>query len=186
MECKITCWNDRAGSRRSGGFTLVELMVALGVSGIVMTVVVGMLVYGGYSFAGLANYADLNTRSLTTLDRMTTEIRQATALVAFSADHMAFDMGPGRPVVVYAHDPQSRMLVRKEGERVETLLTECDDLKFSIYQRTPLPGTYDQHPTADLHTVKSVVVSWVCSRQVLGSRFNTESVHTARIIIRKQ
>jgi len=186
MEFKTTCLTrgKRAGGR--AGFTLVELLMALGVGGIVMGVVLAMLVYGGYSFAGMANYADLNTRSLTTLDRMTTEIRQANSLVEFSPTRMAFDMGTGNPQIVYDYSPDSRTLERIEGGRKQVLLTECDSLRFAIFQRTPLPGTYDQHPTATLSTVKSVVVSWVCSRKILGTRFNTESVHTAKIIIRKQ
>ena len=38
----------------------------------------------------------------------------------------------------------------------------------------------------DRTNCKLIAVSWVCSRTILGSKMNTESVQTAKIIIRKQ
>jgi hypothetical protein len=31
-----------------------------------------------------------------------------------------------------------------------------------------------------------IEVSWICSRQIFGKKVNTESVQTAKIVIRKQ
>jgi hypothetical protein len=47
--------------------------------------------------------------------------------------------------------------------------------------------TFEQFPTsAAAGNCKLVSVSWICSRSILGSRLNTESVQTAKIVIRKQ
>jgi len=186
MEFKTTFWNSRKSRRNREGFTLVELLIAIGISGLVLTVVLAMLVYSGYTFAGLANYADLNTHSLHALDRLSRDIRQATRLTSFAPTQLVFDDGTNKPPLIFAYSPEEKTLVRQQGVETEILLRECDGLRFAIYQRSPLPGTYDQHPAATTATAKTVVVSWVCSRQILGARFNTESVHTAKIVIRKE
>ena len=57
---------------------------------------------------------------------------------------------------------------------------------FSLYQRNPINGTYDQYPTANPDTCKLVQLSWICSRNILGKKANTESVQSAKVVIRKQ
>jgi hypothetical protein len=66
------------------------------------------------------------------------------------------------------------------------LLTNVDFLSFQIFQRNPVAGTYDTYPTSSATNCKLVSVSWICSRSILGSKLNTESVQTAKIVIRKQ
>jgi hypothetical protein len=65
------------------------------------------------------------------------------------------------------------------------LLQGCTFLQFSIYQRNPKQGQYDQYPTAVAGTCKLVQLSWVCARPILGGQ-NTESVQSAKVVIRKQ
>src|SRR5712692_3398561 len=69
--------------------------------------------------------------------------------------------------------------------QAKVLLTQCDDLRFAIYQRTPLPGTYDQYPVAAVTNCKVVAVKWVCSRTILGAKVNSEDIQEAKIVIRK-
>lgn len=193
MECRIISWNKRARTRRAPGqthahargFSLVEYMIAIAVGGLVILTIVSLMMYSSRSFAGLANYADLNMASLRALDRMTRDIRQAVRLTSYSPTQLVFSNGTSNQSLVFAYNPNDRTLIRKDGTRSEVLLTECDSLKFSIFQRTPMPGTYDQYPAATADNCKVVMVNWVCSRKLLGSRFNTESVHTAKIVIRK-
>ena len=68
------------------------------------------------------------------------------------------------------------------------LLSECQEFGFASFQRNPINGTYNQYPTdpnrPDL--CKLIQVSWVCSRNILGKRANTESVQSAKFVIRKQ
>ncbi|MBI4659259.1 MAG: hypothetical protein HY735_10495, partial [Verrucomicrobia bacterium] len=55
-----------------------------------------------------------------------------------------------------------------------------------IYQRNPIGGTYDQYPTGAASTCKLVQLRWICSRKILGVAKNTESVQSAKVVIRKQ
>ena len=163
----------------------MEYLVAMGVGGLVILALVSIMMYSSRSFAGLANYADLNSASLRALDTMTKDIRQALRLTSYSPTQVVFANGTNNQTLAFIYDPNSRTLIRKDANRTDVLLTECDSLKFSIFQRTPLPGTYDQYPAATADNCKVVMVNWVCSRKILGARFNTESVHTAKIVIRK-
>ena len=79
----------------------------------------------------------------------------------------------------------NRTLVRQQGTLSKTLLTGCDSLQFSIYQRSPIPGTYDQYAVAETTNCKVVMVTWLCSRKILGSKLTTESQQTAKIVMRK-
>jgi type II secretory pathway pseudopilin PulG len=172
--------------RTATGFTLVEYMVAIGVAGLVMMALATLSLYSGRSFAGLANYADLNTSSLHAIDRLTRDVRQTVRLTGFTTNQLVFDDGTNRPPLVITYSPQERTLTRQQGTESEILLKGCDYLKFSIYQRTPLPGTYDQFPTADANTCKVVEMTWTCSRTILGARVNTENAQTAKIVIRNR
>jgi hypothetical protein len=68
-----------------------------------------------------------------------------------------------------------------------TLLDHCDFLDFQIFQRNRVGGSYDQYPvTINESAAKIVQVSWICSRSLIGSLINSESVQSAKIVIRKQ
>ncbi len=160
-------------------------MVSTAVSILVLAIVVPLSIYTGRNFAGLANYVELNASSVCALDQMTKDIRQAVSLGNYATNQLTFLMGSNVSSLTYTYDPSNQTLVRQQGTDSKTLLTGCDSLQFSIYQRSPIPGTYDQYPTANATNCKVVTVSWVCSRTILGSRVNTENEQTAKIVIRK-
>jgi hypothetical protein len=75
---------------------------------------------------------------------------------------------------------QTQGLLRIEGA---TILAPS---VLAIYQRNSISNTYDQFPAADTNTCKLVQLSWICRRPIIGSTQNTESVQSAKIVIRKQ
>lgn len=165
--------------------TLVEIMVALAVASILLLAVAVLGLYGGRSFAGLANYTDLDARSRHALDRLTKDVRQVNRLTASTSTSLTFEDADGSSLQ-YIYSPDDRTLSRVKGGDTEVLLTECDNLSFAIFQRNPINGTYDQYPTASPATTKLINVTWTCSRKILGNTMNTENVQTAKVVIRKQ
>ena len=170
--------------------TLVEVLVAMGVGSILFVAVGTLAFYSARSFAALSNYVELDNFSRNALDQMSREIRQADALLTGTDHQLVFQVtNPTNGVasqVTFTYDPGTRKLTRTQGGTTTTLLKECDFLKFSIYQRNPIGGTYDQYPTANPATCKLVQMSWICSRNILGKKANTESVQSAKVVIRKQ
>lgn len=178
MVCKNTSTKGRAG------FTLVEFLVTLAVSGLLFLAVAVLGLYSGRSFAGLVNYADLDARSRHALDRMTRDVRQVNRLTSNTATSLVFEDWDGAQLR-YVYSPQNRTLSRIKGGNTEVLLSECNNLTFAIFQRNPIGGTYNQFPTASPATTKLINVTWSCSRKILGTTMNTENVQTAKIVIRK-
>jgi hypothetical protein len=100
---------------------------------------------------------------------------------------LTFEDFDGTPLI-YSYDAAARTLTRtKDGVAdPKPLLTECNFLEFRMFQRNPKNGVYDQHATATAATCKLVQLRWVCSRDLIKANWNTESVQSAKIVIRKQ
>jgi len=176
---------------RSRAFTYVELMMAIAVSGVILTALISFTVYAAKSFVGMHNYVDLEQKSQNALDILTRDIRQTQYLsnytkrivngqtVTNSLTFVDFDTN----LLTFKY--VGNMLVREKLGESTMLLTNVDYLTFLIFQRNPIGGTDSQFRTTNAESCKLVSVSWVCSRTILGARQNTESVQTAKIVIRK-
>lgn len=184
MDCRTTSTIfTKAGQR---GLTLVELLTSIGIGSILLIAVLSLSFFSARSFAALTNYVDLDNHSRNALDQITREIRQADALVSSSEHQLEFKHGNGW--IRYTYDPNNRTLTRNRNGHITVLLRECDHLTFRIYQRNPVPQTWEQFalPTNDPTLCKLVQLSWICSRTILGARVNTESVQSAKVVIRKK
>jgi Tfp pilus assembly protein PilW len=179
MEFKTT-----SSIKRRHAFTLAELMVSIGVSTLVICAIAAVSLYAARSFALLNNYSDLSALSALALDQITRDVRQAEALTTLSTNQIALQMGSNVPPVTFTYDPQARTLTRQSGSNATVLLTGCNSLAFSAYQRTPIQGTYDQYPPASVANSKVVSVNWVCSREIVNL-LSTENAQSAKIVLRR-
>jgi hypothetical protein len=170
-------------------------MVASGIGVIVFILAATIIFFSARSFAALTNYVDLDRVSRNALDTMSTEIRQVDTLTSFATNKVVFrgtePVSAATYILSYTYDPSTKTLTSEfTGARREkkVLLSECQDFLFASFQRNPINGSYDQYPTdpnrPDL--CKLIQVSWVCSRNILGKKANTESVQSAKFVIRKQ
>ena len=182
MDCKTT--STRPGRRARRGFTLIELLIATGTGSILLAALAIVVFHASRSVAALSNYVDLDRMSRQTLDRMALEIRQADSVSAYRTNEISFAYNGG--TLTYTYDTTGKKLTRTYGAQTDILLKECDSLTFSIYQRNPIGGTYDVYPTATTTTAKLVQLTWTCSRKILGQAVNTESVQSAKLVLRKQ
>jgi hypothetical protein len=185
MDCRIT-----SIKRRQQGLSLAELLIGMGLAGLVLAAVATVAFYSARSFAALTNYVDLDNYSRNALDSMTREIRQADRLVSSSDHELVFEHSNpatgAKYQVRYLYNPEAKTLVRLQGTDRKELLKECFYLRFSTFQRNPVGGSYDYYPWAAPDSCKLVQLSWICSRDILGDPVNTESVQSAKVVIRKQ
>ena len=177
---------------RELAFTITELWMAIAVASIVMAGLMTFSVYAARSFAGITNYVDLEQKSQNALDTMTRDVRQTQYLISYDTttldgrtitNQLTFMDYDGQPL---SYGFTNNVFVRSKAGESTVLLTNVDFLTFQIFQRNPINGTYEQYPTASATNCKLISVSWICSRSILGSRLNTGSVQTAKVIIRKQ
>ncbi len=171
---------------RRAGLTLVEMAVALGIGSVALLIIASLTSFTARSFAGLANYSDLDRMSRNALDTMSQQIRQTRRLTEGTTNRLVFEDSDGG-TLQFLYDPTAKTLRRtKNGQPSKVLLTNCKQLTFSMYQRNPVEGSYDVYPTASPATCKLIQLKWTCTRDLLVADANTESVQSAKIVIRKQ
>ena len=183
--------------------TLVELLMAVGISGMVFAAVSVLILFSGRSYAALANYVDLDSRSRSALDRMSKEIRQVDEVTGSGTTSLpsgqvitnrlvlsGTETNGSAYTVTYDYSPATATLVRtKEGGSypgTTTLLTGCTYLNFGMYQRVPKTNSFEQFDAADLATCKVVQLDWICSRKIFNKTANTETIESAKVVIRKK
>lgn len=183
MVCRTTSTEQRRQPRQ--GFTLVEMMVAMGIASLAFAALGSFILYSGKSFAAMFNYVEMEQRSQYAIDSMGREIRNSFYVASYSTHAITLRDGDGE-LLTFSWSPSSRALVRVKGGATKTLLSECDYIAFSVWQRSPISGTWDNYSTATVTNAKLVNVNWRCSRKILGATVNTESVQTSKIVIRNR
>jgi hypothetical protein len=172
--------------RNRAAFTLVEMVVATALGTILFAGVMSMFLFANRSFASLTNYLDLDQKTQSALDKMSREIRQVNMLTDYSATNLTFQNFDGT-TLQYIYNPNGQTLTRiSAGVSRTTLLTGCDSLQFSIYQRAPSSNDFQPYPTTVVADTKVIELTWNCYRTILGSKVNTESMQSAKVVIRKK
>jgi type II secretory pathway pseudopilin PulG len=179
MNCRRL--SDPKGFRASA-WSLVELLIAMAVAGLVLTVVAKTTLFAARSFVAIGNYDELSRTSQNALDTMSKQIRQAKRVVAFQTNRIELEDQDGL-TLVFHWDPSSGLLTRQKSGVTSVLLTDCDYLLFGRSQRNP-SNNFTFWTTSDNNQIKLIDVSWRCSRQILQQKVNTESVQTAKIVLR--
>lgn len=171
------------GTRSRSGMTLVEMMVALGAGALVLAAVAVVWVFAARSFVAVGNYADMDNASRNTLDLMSRDIREA-ARVSFYATNKITLMNSNATSLSYVFNKNAGTLVRSTSAGNKILLRGCDYVTFHVSQRN-VTNNFLFYSTEDQPALTKLVdVSWKCSRQILGAKVNTESVQTAKIVLR--
>lgn len=179
MDSKITSTRPR----RAAGFTLPELVIAAGVSLLVLLVIGLLSFYASRSFVAVTNYVSMDQNSQLALDKMSREIRQARQLTGCTATSLTIQDADNKPVQ-FNYDPGSRELIRVSGGATNVYLTDCDSLQFTYFQRTVISNAFEAYDVAFVTNSKLIQVTWVCSSSILGAKANTESVQSAKIVLR--
>lgn len=195
MECKITSTDKRPCS----GWTLVEMLIGMGVGGLVLAGIMGTTIFTSRSFVAVGNYCDLNATGRNSAGYISSDIRQANYLVSYTTNMLVFQTTDpyslSNAVLTYAYDPVAQTLTRSLGLQGGTLVTNtillanCTYFHFDLYQRDPtatnggdLVAFSAPTPT---NLVKALDLSWTCSRTVLGMTHDSENVQATRVVIRK-
>jgi len=176
------------------GFTMVEMLVSVGLGTLLLSGVMILYINGIRSFVAMGNYQNLDAKSCSTLDVLSREIRNSTVLLSYvpsqslTLSNASARNGLGQ-INVIKYDPTARTLVLKRtGQSDLTNLTECDRWSFAIYNRVPITSSTNIffYAATNATDCKLINMSWKCSRTVLGTKLNTESVQTAQIVLRNK
>jgi type II secretory pathway component PulJ len=196
MDYTITSTARNNARRR--GFTLVESVVAGGISVIVSAGLMGFFLLTAQSFSAIGNYATLDAKDRNALDTMSRDIRQANGCStnAFSSTNLTLlmaDPTTGQPYTInYNYAAASEQVTRTYADtntcQTTILLNNCSSFAFSYFQRNPTNGAWLAFPNdADRpDECKLVQIDWICANAISGGLTNSESIQSAKVVIRKE
>jgi Tfp pilus assembly protein PilW len=182
-------------ARTSRAWTLVEMMVAVAIFTLSGIALMGLYLFCIRGMAEMYNYALLDQYNRQAMDRMTSEIRQATKVLGCTTNSITLQSanpdGSVGPQVTYQFNKAGQKLVRISSDgSSQMLLNNCSLLQFSLYTRVPTNGTYNCYPAATgnwSNTVKVLQLTWRTSITNLPSPIcSSENIQTALVVIRKQ
>ena len=170
------------------GALLIEAIMAIGITGLLMLALISVSMFSSRSFAALFNYVSLDDANRLAVDQLTRDVRECNSVSACTSNSLTVIDSDGF-TLNYTYSPSARTLSRLKNGITKVMLTECDTMTFTLGKRNPVSGTYDIYPVpsaSEITEAKVINVAWTCTRAILGVKQNTESVQTARIVIRKQ
>jgi len=171
---------------------LVELMVASAVGVIALAALVILWMFSSRSFVAAGNYVNLDQQSQLALDKMTKEIRQVQKVTSVFPTNSTSGitnltlLDYDGNSLTYAWDGNSGTLTRIKNGQTTTNLLGCYYLGFSLYSRTPDANDFQAIPATYATNAKMVEVTWACSRTILGAKANSDSMVSAKVVIRKK
>jgi Tfp pilus assembly protein PilW len=177
-------FNDMSIEKRANrGFTLVEVMVASGLSVLVVAAVLSFSLFSSRSFVALTNYTDLGLASQLSMDKFSRELRQASSITSWQSNSITF-LDSNTNAVTFTFDREAKTLARIGNGQTNVYLGECDALQFAIFQHTPISNTFDCYNPALATNAKLVQVTWSCSRQTPGVPAKSDNPQSLKIAIR--
>ena len=185
----------------SRGWTLVEMMVAVGIFALSGVGLMGLYLYSINSMASIYNYSLLDQYNRQAMDQLTREIRQSFKVLTYNTNSITVQTAdasgnPG-PKVTYSFDSVSQQLLRNSDDGTsQVLLKNCNLLSFQLFTRCPTNGTLDvldsitnAFPIATsnwTNTVKVLRLTWKTTISHPSGILNSENIQTAQVVIRKQ
>jgi len=182
----------KVGAKARRGWSLVEMMVGIGVFSVVGAALASVSLFSMRSLAAMSNYALLNRENRVAMDLMSREIRQASHVNNVTTNPPSISLLNAEGLtVIYTFNPRTRQLVRDASDGShQVLLQNCDLLTFDLRQRNPSNGVWGIFPPAQgqwRQTTKAIELIWRTSMTVSPTtRITSENVQTARIVLRKQ
>jgi Tfp pilus assembly protein PilW len=202
MNLRTDNTTGRVRARRRAGYTLVEMLVAVGIGVAAMGVVATISMNTAFNYAAMGNYVVLDDQNRNALDVISREVRDASALMSFntnSPQSLLLTNSIAGTAVTLTYTNSTLVMVTKfqttQTNQTQTLLTGCNYWNFQLYDRAPLlttnlisfcASTNYTTGLVDPTFTKVINMTWSCSRTILGSKLNTENVQTAQVILRNK
>jgi Tfp pilus assembly protein PilW len=182
MESRITCTSKR---RRKAGFTLAEMLIVAGLSGLIVAVFLSVLLFTTRGILCITDSMTLSSESRYAIDRMSQKIRQATAVEKFSPSSITVTFD-GKPLT-YLYRSNNQTLVEIRSGTTNVLLENCENLNFVLYKRNPVTNSFNQFPAETLTSeAKLVQVNWQCRTTRLGRQSGMGEMISSKIVLRSK
>jgi prepilin-type N-terminal cleavage/methylation domain-containing protein len=181
--------------RARQGWTLLEMMIAVGIFSLVGMSLMGTYMFSVKTMASMYSYALLDAYNRQAMDQLTWEIRQSKKVLAYTTNSITIlAVNPTNGVestIKYQFSPTKKKMVRQNlsDNTSKLLLDNCSLLQFDLFTRCPSNAVFGAFPVAVnnwSNTVKVLQLTWKTAVTKPDGIINSENVQTARIVIRKQ
>lgn len=160
-------------------------MVGVAIGCLLLATLATLYVFSMRSFASMANYSDLNEKSRYASDLISRDIRSCGS-VDSSTTASKLVLNEPDYLTTYTYDAGSGTLNRSKNGETKLLLTGVDSLSFALYERPFVGAAYEQFPVATIASAKLIGFQWSCSRHLVASQNNSESLEAAIVEMRNQ
>jgi Tfp pilus assembly protein PilW len=176
------------------GFTLIEMLTAVGLGSALLLTVAIIFIDGNECFVAMANYQNLAKYDCNAQDVLSRVIRGASAVTAYQpGQSITFTNDTsGRSSTLTFNSTNGTLVLTQTGASasttVQTNLTGCTAWNFSLYTRAPniTSTNITFNAATNAASCKLVEMNWTCQRTYIGIKLNSESVQTAQIVLRNK
>jgi hypothetical protein len=165
----------------------MEMMIAIAIGGVIMAATASTYFFSNRTLDATANYTELDRQSRNALDTITTVVRQVARAKSISATRVDLETLPdaiSNTFTVTFRSNNNRFEYITNGTTY-VLLKGCTSLRFSYFKRNPLTNTTMLFtPSSNSIDTKLIVMDWVCKRTNYLSLTDSESVQTAKVVLR--
>ncbi|MFM1768492.1 MAG: hypothetical protein RJA22_1021 [Verrucomicrobiota bacterium] len=100
-----------APRRLQSGVVLLDAVMAIGLTGLIMLVLVAVMQFSGRSFLCLANYVELDDRNRLAIDQLTRDLRECNRIAQCTTNLLTLESADGLKIY-YLHSPEQQTLTR--------------------------------------------------------------------------
>lgn len=184
--------------RKKAAYTIVEFMIASFIGMAIVGVIATVSINSAFSYAAMGNYVAMADQSRNAMDVIGREVRDSSTLIAFSTNnpvYLELTNSTSSSIVTIGYDSTNNILfMSKTGQTYLTLLKGCNSWSFSLYNRFPLFTSNsisfcvstNINGQLDPSVTKVINMTWKCSRKILGTKIESQSVQTAQVILRNK
>lgn len=178
----ITTGPSKANARAAGGFTLVEMMITMGILSMIIATGLTAVTFISQSSTSLSNYTIMSTDSRHALERAARDFRMGFNVNSATSTTIDFDIyGKAGAIdnIVYTYSSSNKTLYRSEnGSSNEAVLEDLQNFQFNYY------NLRRESTTAPI-SIKEVQLEGIMRRHVLVLT-NTNYIISARFMMRNR
>lgn len=175
-------------------FTLVEVMVSAGLSGIVLVAILTAFIFIGRASISMRNYSDMETEARNAMETFAQDVRMSSGAVWNSATSLTLtiEQGGGSVTATYAYRPTAsgaipaRTFTRTIGGNTDILITNIRSFEFNAYSIDTTTISLASINASTSGATKQVQISLETERTNRALALATNKVISARFVLRNK
>lgn len=176
------------GPKSRSAFTLVELLVATGLSGIVLAAVLTSFIFIARAGIALQNYSDMETQARNAMERFAQDARMSSGVEWNTANSVTItiEQSGSSSTATYAYDSSARTFSRTVGSDTQVLITNVRAFAFNAYSIDTQTVSLGAITAATNLATKQVQISLETERAHSALALSTNKVISARFVLRNK